>query len=237
MRTSLLVLAIVAVGCSTTPTVGQSKLNAEEFKKQLEATGKPQLLDVRTPQEYNNGHLANAQNLNIYDDDFNQKLDLLSKDDTIFVYCKAGGRSAEAASRLSSKGFKYVYDLDGGMLKWEHAKFPVKGAAPIDYHSGLTAPIYDSVVGSQQLVVVDFYAEWCGPCKLMTPYLEKMKSEFPEEKLKIVKIDVDRNKALAEHFVISSIPAIKIYHKGKMVHDKIGLITEPEMMELIKPYL
>lgn len=77
-----------------------------------------QLVDVRTPEEYAEGHLKNAVLINIKDDDFDKKAErLLKKDRKVLVYCRSGRRSAEAAQRLADKGYKVV-NLEGGYLKW-----------------------------------------------------------------------------------------------------------------------
>lgn len=78
-----------------------------------------QLIDVRTQAEYTEGHLPNAQNINFFDDDFEKQLGKLDKNKPICVYCKSGGRSAKAAKILREKGFKAVYNLDGGIIKWQ----------------------------------------------------------------------------------------------------------------------
>ncbi|MBU2525689.1 MAG: rhodanese-like domain-containing protein [Bacteroidetes bacterium] len=78
-----------------------------------------QLIDVRTPVEYTDGHLPNAQNINFFDDDFEKQLEKLDKNQPICVYCKSGGRSSKAAKILREKGFKAVYNLDGGIIKWQ----------------------------------------------------------------------------------------------------------------------
>ena len=233
----LIAFTTLLYSCSTTTSIGQSKLSPNDFDKQLKATSSPQLLDVRTPDEYHSGHIENANNFNIYAGDFNQKLDLLDKSDTIFVYCKAGGRSNDAAKRLTAKGFTHVYDLDGGMMKWQQAKLPVVGGPETKVGDQHSIADYDSIVASKPLVVVDFYAPWCGPCKLMSPYLERMKAEYTEDQLMIVKIDVDQNPSLTQHFSISGIPLVKIYHNGEMIIEKLGLVKESEMRELLKPYL
>jgi phage shock protein E len=72
------------------------------------------LLDVRTPDEFKEGHIAGAVNLNIYDADFSDQLDQLDKSKPIYVYCKSGGRSTDASDMMSAKGFKAVYNLVGG---------------------------------------------------------------------------------------------------------------------------
>lgn len=72
------------------------------------------LVDVRTPAEYAAGHIDNALNMNWYDSDFTEQIQSISKDKTIYIYCKKGGRSAKAAKLLDSLGYKNVVDLEGG---------------------------------------------------------------------------------------------------------------------------
>lgn len=101
-----LFITILAVGCGNT-----NSLPITEFSQQgLEDYT---LLDVRTPEEFTSGHLENAVNLNWYDTDFTDQLKVVPKEHTVYVYCKKGGRSAEAASLLDSLGYK-VIDLKGG---------------------------------------------------------------------------------------------------------------------------
>ena len=72
------------------------------------------LLDVRTPEEYGFGHLDGAMNINWYDIDFQDKVGTLERSKTVYVYCKAGGRSAKAADVMREMGFKNVVNLEGG---------------------------------------------------------------------------------------------------------------------------
>jgi len=72
------------------------------------------LVDVRTPEEYEAGHIDSALNIDWYDENFVKQFDAIDKDETIYVYCKKGGRSAKAATLLDSLGYKKVIDLEGG---------------------------------------------------------------------------------------------------------------------------
>lgn len=76
------------------------------------------LVDVRTLEEFENGHLLNAVNIDWFDTDFAQKFDEIDRDKTIYVYCKKGGRSAKAQNKLLALGFKNVVDLEGGYDAW-----------------------------------------------------------------------------------------------------------------------
>lgn len=79
------------------------------------------LIDVRTPQEYQEGALANAANIDFYASDFKNKLGELPKGFPVYVYCRSGGRSANAAKVLVEMGYTEVHDLKGGYLAWKQA--------------------------------------------------------------------------------------------------------------------
>jgi len=86
------------------------------------STDSVQLVDVRTPEEYNTSHLKGAQNICVTDNDFKEKVKSLDKNKPVYVYCKMGGRSAKAAKKLKDMGFTKIYDMDGGILLWEEKK-------------------------------------------------------------------------------------------------------------------
>lgn len=100
-------------------------VSPQEFKKELAADAQAYLLDVRTPEEYAAGHLAGAHLLNWLDQPvFKQHAGEIDKSKTVFVYCRSGRRSNEAARYLSSLGYKVV-DMDGGIMAWESDGLPV----------------------------------------------------------------------------------------------------------------
>ena len=95
---------------------------------------------------------------------------------------------------------------------------------------------FNSLVSSDSLVMVDFHATWCGPCKKMAPHLEKIQKEN-EGKVKIVKIDIDENQMLAQHFNITQIPTLKTYAGGKQVHDTLGYLNEDALLSILTPHI
>jgi rhodanese-related sulfurtransferase len=100
-------------------------MNVKEFEKGL--TGDVQLLDVRTPEEYQEEHLKNAKLANINDDEtFEKATASLDKEKPVYVYCHSGRRSERAANILKKKGFKQVVNLDGGIEAWKEAGKPVE---------------------------------------------------------------------------------------------------------------
>ena len=85
---------------------------------------------------------------------------------------------------------------------------------------------------NNDLVLVDFYANWCGPCQMLSPVLEELEKESKD--LTIVKIDVDKNESLARKHGVMSIPTIEIYNKGNLVNKQVGLLSKEELEDLLK---
>ncbi len=118
---------VFAIGLLSTAQVyaQPTVLNADEFEKKLETIKDKIVLDVRTKEEFGQGHLASATMIDYYKDDFRQQLGKLDKTKPVFVYCAAGGRSHSSSEILKELGFKYVYDLQGGMRAWKGANKPI----------------------------------------------------------------------------------------------------------------
>jgi len=95
------------------------KISPQEVNSLVNSGNSFQLVDVRTPEEYNVHHLKNSQNICVTSADFEEKVKKLNKEEPVYVYCKSGGRSAKAADILKEMGFKKVYDLEGGITSWD----------------------------------------------------------------------------------------------------------------------
>ena len=88
------------------------------------------------------------------------------------------------------------------------------------------------VLKSDKKVLVDFYADWCGPCKMMGPVLEAVAKE--NDNIDVVKINVDEEQELAMQYRVMSIPALMVFEKGEVVKKSVGLISKAEVLDLIK---
>ena len=84
------------------------------------------VLDIRTPEEFNDVRLAGAINVDYYDADFDDQLDALDKNDPYVMYCRSGNRSSDAIKTMKELGFVEVYEIDGGIVNWYDSGFPVE---------------------------------------------------------------------------------------------------------------
>ncbi len=102
---------------STDATV--QTVSVSDFAAKLKASTGAQLVDVRTPQEFAEGHLKNALNVNYNADDFAEQIAKLDKTKAVYVYCRSGGRSGSAVRQMQEMGFTEIYNMDGGILSWK----------------------------------------------------------------------------------------------------------------------
>ena len=92
------------------------------------------------------------------------------------------------------------------------------------------------VLESDKFVLVDFWAEWCGPCKAIAPSLEEISEEM-KDKLKVVKVNVDENPAVSQNYSIRSIPALMIFKNGVKVSEKMGAIPKSALQAWVNETL
>ncbi len=227
MKTFLMQLFSICflfISCNGQTSKAVQTIDVKTFAEKLKSESNAQLLDVRTPGEYNDEHIDSASNVNWNGDDFVSKVEKLDKTKPVFVYCKVGGRSGQAATKLAELGFKEVYNLDGGIMKWNASGL----ATPTDKIIGMCSQEYDELLKSDKKVMVDFYAEWCAPCKKMTPYIIKMQDEL-KGKMTIARLDADKNKTLVDTMKLDGLPVIIVYENGKEVWRNVGYISEEDL--------
>lgn len=105
---------------------GSTLLAADEFESKLATMPNAQLIDVRTPKEFNDGYIKGAININYQGETFSQDIEKLDKSKPTFVYCRSGGRSAESCNYMANHGFKELYELDNGISSWLSKNKPVE---------------------------------------------------------------------------------------------------------------
>lgn len=227
MKLKTLLLAMVAIAltsCNGQPSKNIQTIDPVLFKKEIAATPKAQILDVRTPEEYASEHLQQAQNVNWLSADFVSNASKFDKSKPLFIYCKSGGRSHQAAEKLAELGFTSIIEMEGGILKWTAAGL----SKPSEKWIGITQKEYTELLHSDKKVVIDFYAEWCAPCKKMAPYLLKMQKELAD-KVVIIRLDADTNKSLLTELKISELPTLLLYNKQQLLWQHSGYISESDL--------
>ena len=129
---SALLLSLAADAQSSTTSAADSstltryvRLVPEAFHTTLAALPNEQLIDVRTPTEYAQGHLPEATLIDFRSPHFERNISRLDQDRPVMIYCAKGGRSTAAATRLRKLGFREIYELDGGFTEWIRADRPV----------------------------------------------------------------------------------------------------------------
>jgi thioredoxin 1 len=214
------------------PFGNTQQVKIAEFEAKLKQTVAPQILDVRTASEFSGGHLIAAKNINVKEADFEQKIQILDKNQPVFVYCLSGGRSKTAHELLAKNGFNNIIELQGGYLKWSSENRPVEGAAkPTTTEGKITIEELRKNIAENKLVLLDFYATWCGPCKLMDPKVKRLKEKYGD-KVKIIKIDTDKNKSIAIEQLVSELPTFIFYKNGKEFWRGVGEQDEEWLEDL-----
>ncbi len=95
---------------------------------------------------------------------------------------------------------------------------------------------FSKIVASKTPVLVDFYADWCGPCKMLAPILKQVKDEMGDA-LKIVKIDVDKNQAIAARYQVRGVPTMLLFKNGKQVWRQSGVLQKKDIIGVLKPHM
>jgi thioredoxin 1 len=91
---------------------------------------------------------------------------------------------------------------------------------------------FNEIIETNDLVLVDFYADWCGPCKMMSPILQEVKATL-QEAVKIIKINVDQHQDLASHFMVRGVPTMMLFKKGKMLWRQSGVLSSADLVKII----
>ncbi len=237
-RVSMKVLMIAMLGLfltqcnSSNSQTSKELLQAKEFGELAATTEDALILDVRTMGEFEGGHIEGAVNIDWTGSEFAKGMEDIDKSTPLFVYCLSGGRSSAAVNYLKENGYKTVHELDGGMMAWRKASMPESTNSEIK-GADMTTGDFQALITSDKYVLVDFHAEWCGPCKKLKPILDEIATEYADEVV-IVRIDVDQNPTISNQLNVNGIPDLKLYKDRKIVWETKGLVEKSVITEQLK---
>lgn len=95
---------------------------------------------------------------------------------------------------------------------------------------------FNSLIHSQVPVLVDFYAEWCGPCKAQSPVLTEFAREF-SGRLRVIKIDVDKNPQVASTYQVQGVPTLALFRNGQLLYRQSGMHSRAQLLQAVSPHL
>ena len=232
LSTFLLVSFISLIACND---ISSQRVSAEDFYTKLVDDNSSIIIDVRTPEEFSKGHLRNALNINWFDENFESQVEILSRERPVFIYCLSGGRSAKALDKISGMGFKNSYELDGGILEWRKNNYP-ESIIKVDHEKSLSVNEFSELITSDKIVMVDYFAKWCAPCKVMEPFLDDLSEKY-SDKLKFIRIDYDQNLPLVKSLGVQGLPVIQIYYDNQLLWSQDGFSDKNTIETQIKKYL
>ena len=219
--------------CTTGQTQnGKTNLSAEEFAQKIKELPDASIIDVRTAEEFSKGHIQNAKNFDWYEEMLDKQVASFDKTKPILVYCLSGGRSSAAASKLRASGFKTVYELNGGIMKWRGANLP-ETTETASASAGMSKAQFDALLQTDKIVLIDFYADWCAPCKKMKPYLAEIAKDMAD-KVVVVRINADDNQALCKDMHLDALPTLQVYKNKLLTWSNTGFIEKEEVLKNLK---
>lgn len=114
----IFITSLLFISCNGQESKHLTVLNSTQYEQAI-TENNVTIIDVRTPSEYKGGYIKNAQNINVQSGDFKTKMQNFDKEKPIYIYCRSGARSANAARIMEEMGFTEIYDLKGGILSWK----------------------------------------------------------------------------------------------------------------------
>lgn len=224
---TLLLITVLIFSCDS--PAQHTDATPAKFEVDIQKPG-VQILDVRTASEFQAGHIKNALQADWFNtSQFKDRVQYLDKSKPVFVYCATGGRSSKAAKWLASNGFAVTENLSGGFTQWKLENRPFEAAGEVPQ---LTINDYNNYISSANIVLIDFGAQWCPPCKKMEPVLAQLQAE--EKDVKLVKVDGGINTDIMQELGVAALPTFIMYSNGKETWRKQGLVTMEEFKTQIQ---
>lgn len=211
---------------------GNSLLELNDFKAKV-GESNAQVIDVRSEDEYKRAHIPNAINV-ASNDAYNNVPNSFYPDLPTYIYGLTEMDATMAAQKLHALNFKDLYILKGGFGEWKGAGLPVETPKEKKIYENDTIPFEVARNGSK-LVVADFNAVWCKPCKMLEPYIHRLRDNRSDEVI-VYSIDTDKRKDLMEEYQAYSIPLVLFMKNNKILYRSEGYMEETALNRLVDKY-
>lgn len=210
-------------------------LSPTDFQQKIIELPNAPIIDVRTPGEFTKAHLQHAVNVDLNSDRFAEIISRLDQSKPVLLYCFSGSRSETAAEQLRSMGFTQVYELAGGIMKWQAADLPVVSntfGGPQSKSTGMTRAEFENKLSEDKLTLVDFYASWCSPCRKMRPAIDEIAVEM-KDKVEVLMIDADAHPQLCKDLDVGSLPTLLLYKNKNLTWENRGYLDKAEIVKAL----
>jgi thioredoxin 1 len=230
LKIMMLFLILGTASCSSgNSNSAFAQLEAKKFQQKWENEKTTSvLIDVRTMEEYNGGHIESAKNIDFNGSNFESEITKIDKEKTIFIYCLSGGRSSAAVSFLEKKGYSNVIELVGGMMAWRS-----EGLPETKLNSQKESSNFVDFIAKNELVLVDFYADWCAPCKKMKPILNNFSTN---NTISVLPLNADIEQQLVAKFGVINLPTLVLIKSGKEVWRGEGFHSKDQLTEIVNRF-
>ncbi|HTD98708.1 MAG TPA: rhodanese-like domain-containing protein [Mucilaginibacter sp.] len=202
-------------------------LTVDSFAAKISGQTKPQIIDVRTPEEFEINHINDAINIDLTKNNYLEGLKQFDKSKPVFIYAIQNYRPGLLARELREKGYTEVYELKSGIANWIGAGRPYYSSAK----NIVSLNEYKKLIADHRLVLVDIGTKYCGACVKVKKMVDSLKTEN-NNAYEILQLELYNNPRLAADLKeIQSVPTILFYKEGQLVWKKTGLtFTKEELV-------
>ncbi|MEI9942802.1 MAG: rhodanese-like domain-containing protein [Chitinophagaceae bacterium] len=225
-----LLLSAAAPAIAQTVVTAPLPLTVDSFAAKISRQTKPQIIDVRTPEEYAMNHINGAVNIDLKATNYLEGLNQFDKKKPVFIYAIQNYRPGLLAVELREKGYAEVYELKSGIANWIGSGRP--------YYSSIKNVVsfaeYKKTIADNKLVLVDIGTKYCGACMKVKQIIDSLKSEN-NNSYEIVQLELYENAELAAGLKeIQAVPTVLLYKNGQIAWKKTGLtFTKAEINDAI----
>lgn len=233
--TSILTALVTVILFMQVPVMAQTqdtvkKLSAAEFAEQIKSLPKGVVIDARTAQEFEAGHLQDAANYNVLaPEEFDQQIASLDRSIPVFVYCQSGKRSTVAANKLQAAGFNNIYELRGGIKEWRESKLNES----TETASRMTRKQFEDLLETDKPVLVEFYFSSCEDCRKLETNLRAVVKKKGDA-VKFIRINTATNPVISQQLFVGTVPVVHLYKNKQLIWATSGVVKKSRIRNQLK---